>query len=151
MYPLFLLTALLNLAVLCSADFHVSAVVSGSVGYCSNDGGCQDNYNNYVIACPSNYWNCNCFTENDRGAQADNGNIKDIVGSSFFQLDAGLCGMGALNFYQQGDGSWQFYVDGGDGTLQGTCYSNSASDYCWNVVGSASVADRLVCYSYICN
>ncbi|KAK9351014.1 hypothetical protein V1523DRAFT_464191 [Lipomyces doorenjongii] len=140
----------LAFAEFCRADFHISAVVSGSVADCVREGTCNFNYDNYVVACPSNYWNCNCFDDLDRGVETSEG-LEDIYGQNFFQLDAGLCGMGALNFYQQGDGSWLFYVDGGDGSVQGTCYSNSASDYCWDVIGSKSVADRLVCYSYICN
>jgi hypothetical protein len=151
MLPKHLLTASLFTLSHVAADFHISAVVGGSVGYCSPDGGCIDNYNNRVVACPSNYWNCDCFSKGDRGVLVDNGNIQDITGLNYFQTDPGLCGMGAMNFYKQGDGSWVFYVAGGDGSLQGKCYNNSGSDYCWYALGSDSVRDRLVCYSYICN
>ncbi|KAJ8101690.1 hypothetical protein POJ06DRAFT_299667 [Lipomyces tetrasporus] len=150
MYCPLTLAVLLNLFLLCRADFHVSAVVKGDIASCGREATCQFNYDNYVIACPSNYYGCDCFDGHNRGVEAS-GDIEDINGSSFFQIGSGLCGMGALNFYKQGDASWQFYVDGGDGSLQGTCYDNTASDYCWDAVGSASVSDRLVCYSYICN
>jgi hypothetical protein len=55
-----------------------------------------------------------------------------------------------MDFYKRDGGPWDFYVSGGDGSLQGTCYKNDAN---WaSACGGAEVhvSDWLVCYSYIC-
>jgi hypothetical protein len=104
------------------------------------------------VACPSNYYNCNCFgrINPDRGVFIQGG---QNPGSATFSLDAGLCGMGQLNFYYQDNkGGWDFYVNDGDGSLQGTCYPNSDSKICsLPFVYTFKYTDSLVCYSYICN
>ena len=106
------------------------------------------------LACPSDYYNCRCFgsIRPDRGVFIEGGQTPD---SATFSLNAGLCGMGKLDFYyRQSKGAWDFYVSGGDGSLQGTCYRNSAdSQWCGTSYPAftARYFDRLVCYSYICN
>jgi len=105
------------------------------------------------VACPSNYYNCYCYgsINPDRGVFIQGG---QNTGSATFSLHAGLCGMGQLNFYyQQSKGGWDFYVNNGDGSLQGTCYPNSDTKYCGTSLPffSAKYTDSLVCYSYICN
>ncbi|KAI8887653.1 hypothetical protein K501DRAFT_268744 [Backusella circina FSU 941] len=80
-------------------------------------------------ACPSNYYNCKCWKNGDRaGRVADiNGRgIADIAGRDYFRIDKGLCGMGQLDFYKRPSGIWEFYVNKGNGELQGRCYENSA-------------------------
>ncbi|KAF8329643.1 hypothetical protein F5887DRAFT_115510 [Amanita rubescens] len=116
------------------ADFHVVQVVPNrSIAS--------------LQACPSNYYNCKCLLDGDRAAQVVvNFQGVGLLPDNFFSTIAGLCGMGQLNFYKQGDGHWDFYVDGGDGSLQGTCYPNSADSSCFGT----AVHDQLVCYSYIC-
>ncbi|KAN0076667.1 hypothetical protein V8E54_006809 [Elaphomyces granulatus] len=102
------------------------------------------------LACPSNYYNCKCYgsIRPDRGVFTVGG---QSPGSATFSLSAGLCGMGQLDFYyRQSKESWDFYVNGGDGSLQGTCYSNSDTQTCYSFYFSATYYDRLVCYSYIC-
>ena len=129
---LFLISLVLVPSVL--ADFHITNVEYGSKG--------RETSSN--VACPSDYWNCNCLAFGDRSADVINGS------DNFFQVEAGLCGMGTLNFYLNPDHtSWDFYVDGGDGTLQGTCYPNSGEHSC--PLALAQATDLLVCYSYICN
>lgn len=93
------------------------------------------------LACPSNYYNCDCFTKNDRAGQVS-GNPQ----GDFFSVKNGLCGMPELNFYKRGDGHWDMYAAGGDGAVLGTCYSNAAETFC----GSQVATDELVCYSYVC-
>ena len=99
-------------------------------------------------ACPSNYYNCKCLKDGDRAAQVvvnDHG-----VGSlpaSMFSVKAGLCGLGQLNFQKRGDGSWNIYKNDGDGSVQGTCYPDTAGTSC---SGGFFFYDQLVCYSYIC-
>src|ERR1700733_14773485 len=84
-----------------------------------------------LAACPSNYYNCKCLVNGDRAAQiVVNGQGVGSLSNNFFSIKGGLCGMGLFNFYKQGDGHWDFYVDNGDGSLQGTCYSNSATTSC---------------------
>jgi hypothetical protein len=112
-----------------AANFHISSV--------SLNGNLQK-----YTACPSNYYNCNCFTKNDRAGTVSG----DVGGSDFFQVKNGLCGMPELNFYKRGDGHWDFYAAGGNGDVIGQCFGNSAETFC----GSKVVADKLVCYSYVC-
>jgi hypothetical protein len=103
------------------------------------------------LACPSNYYNCKCYgsIHPDRGVFTVRG---QSPGSATFSLSAGLCGMGQLDFYyRQSKGGWDFYVSGGDGSLQGTCYSNSDTETCYSLGFLATYYDSLVCYSYICN
>lgn len=70
---------------------------------------------------------------------------------SYFKLNKGLCGMGVLDFYKQSDGTtWKFYEAGGDGSVQGTCYKNTANWACSSTGTGVLVSDWLVCYSYIC-
>lgn len=119
------------------ADFHVGYLESKNVFK-------QD----ITEACPSNYYNCDCFDNGNRAAYGAN---NDDVGQGLdsFSIGAGLCGVGKLNFYKQAsDGHYKFFVDGGDGTSQGDCYSNLGT-----TVGcdSSAFVERLVCYSYICN
>ena len=85
----------------------------------------------------------------DRAAEVrvDGKGVGSLDGS-FFSVESGLCGLGQLNFYKQSDGSWDFYQNNGDGSLQGTCYSNTAITSC---LLAFNVYDQLVCYSYICN
>jgi len=103
-----------------------------------------------LYACPSNYFNCDCYGRGDRGQSVVD--VEEIwLPENYFQLNAGLCGMPKMDFYKRGDGRWEFYVNNGDGTLQGTCWPNEADAYCypsWN--HGTSIADRLVCYSYVC-
>lgn len=116
-----------------AADFHV--------GYWDGDGGDQV----YTEACPSNYYNCDCFQNGDR---AGYGPQKDAVADGDnFNIDAGLCGLGELNFYNAGSGEYEFYIAGGDGSVQGTCYTNIATPVNCEY---ATYSDRLVCYSYVC-
>ncbi|KAN0085502.1 hypothetical protein V8E54_001969 [Elaphomyces granulatus] len=104
------------------------------------------------IACPSNYYNCNCFgsLKSERGVFIPGG---DNPGSATFSLNPGLCGMGKLDFYYQADkGVWDFYISDGNGEVQGTCYRNSAAkQYCgFPPFYKFQYTDSLVCYSYIC-
>jgi hypothetical protein len=99
-------------------------------------------------ACPSDYYNCKCLKDGDRAAQVIvNGAGVGSLPANFFSVKKGLCGLGQLNFYKSSDGkSWNFYQDKGDGTVQGTCYPNTAGTTCSGFIFN----DQLVCYSYIC-
>ena len=99
-------------------------------------------------ACPSNYYNCDCLENGNRAAQVVvNGQGVGSLPDSFFSVKAGLCGMGQLNFYKQGDGTWDIYQNDGNGALQGTCNGNTATNDCQ---AGFIFNDQLVCYSYIC-
>ncbi|KAF2158889.1 hypothetical protein M409DRAFT_30594 [Zasmidium cellare ATCC 36951] len=135
------LIAASGLINLCLGDFHV---LTASIG--TGSGGSDQQ-----LACPSNYWNCNCMFHNDRTGYVDSGNADASTGSTFFQISAGLCGLGEMNFYRNGD-AWDYYLAGGDGSKIGSCYSNSASKTCYiPVLGLGSGEDLLVCYGYPCN
>ena len=108
----------------------------------------SDNRFDPLIACPSNYDNCICMRDGKHGVQSLNGETS--LGDAF-SLNGGLCGMSQMNFYKRSDGHWDFYVNNGDGSLQGTCYSNTATNECYNDGGAIEIFnDELVCYSYIC-
>ncbi|KAF8814055.1 hypothetical protein BYT27DRAFT_7180308 [Phlegmacium glaucopus] len=99
-------------------------------------------------ACPSNYYDCDCLKDGDRAARVlVNGEGVASLPDNFFSVDAGLCGLGQLDFFKQSDEVWNFYIHEGDGTLQGTCYPNNATNTC----SGFYFFDQLVCYSYICN
>ncbi|KAJ2979736.1 hypothetical protein NQ176_g3069 [Zarea fungicola] len=107
-----------------------------------------------AIACPSNYLSCKCYGQIADNADRGVGSIghKSDLGN-MFSLNSGLCGMGQLDFYYRSDrGVWEFYVNNGDGSLQGTCYSNSARDWCVQHGSTLSTDydDKIWCDSYIC-
>ena len=119
------------------ADFHI-VLVDGVNG-------------GELFACPSDYYNCDCFVNGNRRADVTVGGseIRSLP-EGFFSVASGLCGLEQLDFYEQSDGSWDIYEENGDGSLQGTCNSNSAFRSC-AATGSVSIYDELVCFSYICN
>ena len=100
-----------------------------------------------VFSCPANYHNCECMDDGSRNEPIlVNGRLAFDLPDSFFSIQAGLCGMGQLNFYKQGDGHWEIYVDQGDGSVQGECSSKAADrTSCFN-----QYDDKLICTSYIC-
>ncbi|KAJ6440236.1 dyp-type peroxidase [Purpureocillium lavendulum] len=100
-----------------------------------------------AIACPSNEYNCDCFA-NGKSAALTPGNPGS---DSYFQVKAGLCGMGALSFYKDGN-NYKFYVANGNGNQIGTCYPNSAATVgCSTTFGAENYVDGYVCYSSVCN
>ncbi|KAL7911297.1 hypothetical protein GGI35DRAFT_478660 [Trichoderma velutinum] len=144
-----ILTAITTVLPLTTADFHVLT------GPCSISPGWGGEIESDVVACPSNYYNCDCMLWGDRAGFLRAGDTPvdglATTGSTYFQL-SGMCGVGNMDFYKQGDGSWLFYIAGGDGSVQGTCYNgdNSIKD-CFGVSASCSWTNILVCYSQICN
>ena len=120
------------------ADFHI--LRAGEIGFPPN-----------TIACPSDFYNCYCFMLGQDQVEANFGSIED----GNFQLAGGLCGITQpLDFYRAADGHFDFYISGGDGSVQGSCYDNSASGggNCGKFVHSLfEYQEALVCYSYICN
>ena len=103
--------------------------------------------NGRMVACPSNDYTCDCLTGGNGAADVVvNGQTVENLPDSFFSVNAGLCGSSQLNFYHVGGGIWDFYQNDGDGSLQGTCYPNSASSNCH----AYAIHDKLVCYSNIC-
>jgi hypothetical protein len=116
------------------ADFHITQT--------------SDGYDRDLkfVACPSNYFTCDCLVNGDRTAQIVTANPP----RGFFHTTGNFCEVTTqLNFYERDGGYWQFYENNGDGTLQGTCYSNSAQAIC-NLEYPLHWVDQLVCYSYIC-
>ncbi|PTB68469.1 hypothetical protein BBK36DRAFT_1138588 [Trichoderma citrinoviride] len=140
--------AALSLASVVAADFHILT------GPCSIAPGFGGSLESYAVACPSNYYNCDCMLNGDRTGHVIAGETPvyglSSTGSNYFELD-GMCGTGNLNFYLQSDGTWLFYIAGGDGSVQGTCYNgdNSVTD-CNEFSAACSLSNILVCYSYIC-
>lgn len=87
---------LLTLAPGVLGDFHVAVSLFystySSVGLVTSLG-----------ACPSNYFNCDCFQNSDRFAYGI-GTDGDVSAPSFFSVED-LCGVSQVNFYQQGSAS----------------------------------------------
>ena len=114
--------------------------------------------NESMHACPVNHYDCACMRDGDRAGQVSiNDQGLSRLPDDFFQVKAGFCGMGLLNFYKRSDGHWDFYVSNGDGTLQGKCYtptgpvtttecSVSGSQYEFYVF-----RNELLCWGFICN
>ncbi|KAF9502596.1 hypothetical protein BS47DRAFT_1356897 [Hydnum rufescens UP504] len=119
------------------ADFHILRGVQTNTGY------------SYDVACPSDYYYCDCFMHASRGAGIT------MVGGGLsygFSTQGNLCGMGQLDFRLQNDGHWEFYVHNGDGSLQGTCSSNIGSILnCPHSPDDYFFYEQLLCSSYICN
>ncbi|KAH0531004.1 hypothetical protein TsFJ059_005567 [Trichoderma semiorbis] len=142
------LLAALGFASYAAADFHILT------GPCSIAPGWGGSLEDYAVACPSNYYNCKCMMDGDRTGHVINGETPKYgihdTGSNYFELD-GMCGVGNMNFYLQGDGTWLFYIAGGDGSVQGQCWpgDNSIKD-CNEFSAACSLSNILVCYSYIC-
>ncbi|KAK2766026.1 hypothetical protein FQN54_007541 [Arachnomyces sp. PD_36] len=68
-------------------------------------------------------------------------------GSNFFNI-WNVCGMN-INFYEK-NGNWDFYENGGDGTLLGTCYPHNGADhYCLQAAnGGACTPETIMkCYA----
>jgi hypothetical protein len=119
----------------CSANFHISQVLKGT-------------RTEKFKACPSNYWNCNCYIGDRRAGKV----TKKASGDSF-SID-GMCGVGRMDFYKDpGANTYRMYLNGGNGEIIGRCYPNKASKICrdgWAPPLLASVSDRYVCYTYVC-
>ncbi|TEB30127.1 hypothetical protein FA13DRAFT_1710582 [Coprinellus micaceus] len=62
-------------------------------------------------ACPSSQYGCSCFKAGSNVKLS--GGRQEI--ETYFQIQPGFCGMGWLDFYKSSDGSWDFYVNNGNG------------------------------------
>jgi hypothetical protein len=100
-------------------------------------------------ACPTNQINCNCLINGVFGATVNLLGPPEIYDTVFFQVDAGLCSKGLMDFYLDAaaNGDWLFYDHGGDGTKLGTCVDYfEAYGNCSGVVWFQS----LQCTSSVC-
>ncbi len=75
--------------------------------------------------------------------------------SSYFQFanwnGQSTCGLvGPLDFYQQSDGTYKFFINQGDGTVQGTCFSNKGSHIVCNGDTSDKFYEQYLCYTQAC-
>ncbi|KAF9516950.1 hypothetical protein BS47DRAFT_1340255 [Hydnum rufescens UP504] len=118
------------------ANFHVVQLVKGA------------GYTQGVIACPSNYLNCNCFAKKERGADIGLQNFPD----DFFSTKQNLCGEGVMNFYNRGGGHWEFFQKDGDSKPLGNCWTpdNPPHWKCGSTPTSPGAVTKLICNSYIC-
>ncbi|GBE87874.1 hypothetical protein SCP_1200990 [Sparassis crispa] len=114
--PTTLVVALL-LASLANADFH-NFNCGEAVGACS-----QLYNNGEAIAVPSNQYDCN-GAENAPVFDGTNGVSDESPQYESFSI-TNFCGTN-IDFYPASDGQTiPFYISGGDGTVQGTCYPGS--------------------------
>ncbi|KAK3173169.1 hypothetical protein OEA41_006498 [Lepraria neglecta] len=127
--------AALSLASLVNANFHISTVTNTFV-----TGGSSDDTQTLYKTCPSNYWNCDCYANNDRAGDVNT--YGGDLGSSFFSVSP-MCGVGQMNFYAN-NGGLDGYLNGGDGSVIANCYSNSATKNCVIVDGDCFVEDSFV-------
>jgi hypothetical protein len=120
----------LPLLGLVAADFHV-----------------VDDGSGILLACPSNYYKCDCFSNRKRAQFVEN--LTPL--GQYFELTAGFCGISKkLDFYRRSDMHYDFYQNNGDGTVQGTCWYNTDAPGVKCGFPPATVREQLVCYSYIC-
>lgn len=99
-------------------------------------------------ACPSNYYNCECFGGGDREGSFGSDNYWGD-----FSMDGGFCGMGQMDFYPDGDALINFFIAGGDGNPIGYCTPNTGDSLdCWRgaAAGDVTVYDQWYCHSYVC-
>ncbi|KAL7960473.1 hypothetical protein V8C34DRAFT_321356 [Trichoderma compactum] len=94
-----ILTALATLLPFSTADLQVLT------GPCSISPGEGGEIESDVVACPSNYYNCDCMLWGDRAGFLRAGDTPvdglSTTGSTNFQL-SGMCGVGNMDFYKQG-------------------------------------------------
>src|ERR1700731_3515250 len=103
-----------------TCDFHLLG------GTCSDEGGdFSDGLYDYYVACPSDYYNCDCIMNGDRAGHPLTG---ETINDSAFSI-TGMCGVGQMNFYLNSDSTYSVYLNGGDGSVIGTCYSSD-----WSIV-----------------
>lgn len=131
---LLLVATVVSIFTFCNANFHISRVFSGTrtVKY---------------LACPLNYWNCDCYISEDRAGHVSN------QATDNFSID-GMCGVGQMNLYKDNNAdTLSMYHNGGDGQVIGRCYRNTAERICrvgGSSPGLAVVNDEWVCYTYVC-
>lgn len=144
--------AALSSALPCLADFHIGRADKETNPFNTDSPVLQ--WTDYV-ACPSNYFGCKCYGKISPSADRGVSTRQRKPPTGDFSIEAGLCGMGQLDFYYRAaDNKWEFYVNGGNGDIQGTCYPNSTHDLCFlttSTILTVNYYDELVCYSYICN
>jgi hypothetical protein len=103
-----------------------------------------------AVACPSNYYNCKCFQGHDRAATiAVGGTPVHTLPTGFFSTQGKFCGEDQMNFYNRGNGLWEFYANNGNGIRLGYC-NTPAKSQGTRCDGEWLFTDQLVCYSYIC-
>ncbi|KAL6713393.1 hypothetical protein ACLMJK_008858 [Lecanora helva] len=143
-----LLIALGSLALTARADFHIldtiCAYTCGTYEIFDSDPQSCAEYT--VVFVASNQYNCK--------GKSDAPNIPETAGhlQDFMHLDQGLCGSGALNFYKRDNDTYEFYADGGDGSVLGTCYKGDGStEACGSGLGICDFKEQYVCYTYLCN
>ena len=102
--------AALSLASLVNANFHISTVTNTFV-----TGGSSDDTQTLYKACPSNYWNCDCYTNNDRAGEVNT--YGGDLGLSFFSVSP-MCGVGQMNFYANNGDSMGILMRGMEASLQ---------------------------------
>jgi len=126
-----------------SADFHIFNCIH-SYGL-----GGQNGVDPVIVGVPSNQFNCNGVYNSP--IDDDNNPTSVNWGTQFFYVPAGLCGMGQMNFYWNG-GGFNFYADGGDGRLLGTCVQGGGGKMtCEKAFDQVYCTDAWVCLSSVCN
>lgn len=144
--------ATLALSIPCLADFHIGRADKQTNPFSKDFP--VINWTDYTV-CPSNYFGCQCYG----GLKATSGRGVSTKGNKpptgDFSINAGLCGVGQLDFYYRAnENKWEFYIDNGNGQLQGTCYPNNGHDLCslrTGTVITVNYYEELVCYTKICD
>lgn len=144
--PISLLTAALAAWITpAAADFHI---LGRATRLFAGPGDSID----MLIACPSNFFNCQCIGDSKNSAAVVDYDLNSLPSGGSFELAAGLCGAGAMNFYDRGSGKWEFFANGGDGTKLGDCNvnTNSAVTDCTSAFQTSTASSLLICSSSIC-
>jgi hypothetical protein len=133
-------TALLVSVQHVHADFHISLWFTGP----------NFDPNPKWIAFASSDYNCDNFAPSISHSVS---NINTLNGGrplpSFFTFGTDFCGeQYKINFYENSDGTYDFYQNDGDGALLGTCYPDAEIMGCDG--GNVGVQDVLYCTSSVC-
>jgi len=135
------ISAPLILAASVAADFHIFNCLH-SYGL-----GSQNGQDAVAVGVPSNQYNCNGIRNNPL-VQDTPTTVK--WGTPYFTIP-NLCGTRQLDFYWYGTG-FNFYNNGGDGSLVGTCYQGNGKKTCYDQpFDSLLCTDAWVCISYVCS
>ena len=92
---------------------------------------------NDIWAIPSDPFDCSIFSDSNPETGIPSNGVKVRIGagagtfptSNMLYSESEICGLGKLNFYRnKTDGTFQYYLDKGNGSSLGTCTTNTNSN-----------------------
>jgi hypothetical protein len=139
-----ILLSLVTLVTIWAVTGHASFYVYGRIQHNFPPEGPVADDQDDVVACPTTKDNCKCW---GTGRVATIPNYDSIfLPSGFFPMQfGGMCEVNLVNFYEQPDGTWLYFREGGTSPL-GRCRRMSGENTCvTSPFTSAFVAKHLGC------